>query len=127
MMCFDWHVPILKKRDHQTESRLLLESAEPIELPPAEVADDAVLVQFDKFKPFIPELLNELRSGTTAEPVAVMNDGSSFAVHGETRTFWVKIWHAAGTDLTRIERVQVISCLPSTRGTNVIIGHDDQD
>jgi hypothetical protein len=101
-----------------------LESAEPIELPPAEVADDAMLVQFDKFKPFIPELLDALRTGTTAEPVAVMNDGSTFAVHGETRTFWVKLWHAAGTDLTKIERAQVISCLPSTRGTNVIIGDE---
>jgi hypothetical protein len=112
---------ILKKRDHQTESRLLLESAEPIDLPPAEIADNAVLVQFDKFKPFIPELVQALRDGTTAEPVAVMNDGSTFAIHGETRTFWVKLWHAAGTELTKIERAQIISCLPSTRGTNVII------
>src|SRR5213592_4650788 len=115
-------MPILKKRDHQTESRLLLESDGPIELPPAEIAADAVLVQFDKFKPFIPELIEQLRSGTTAEPVAVMNDGSTFAIHGETRTFWVKLWHSAGTDLTKIERAQIISCLPSTRGTNVIIG-----
>jgi len=114
-------MPILKKRDHQTESRLLLESANPVELPPAEVADNAVLVQFDKFKPYIPELLVCLRDGTMAEPVAVMNDGSTFAVHTETRTFWVKLWHTAGSDLTRIERAQVISCLPSTRGTNVII------
>jgi len=117
-------MPILKKRDHQTESRLLLESAEPMELPPAEIADNAVLVQFDKFKPYIPELLAALRAGTTAEPVAVMNDGSTFAIHGETRTFWIKIWHAAGTDLAKIERAQVISCLPSTRGTNVIIGDE---
>ena len=112
---------ILKKREHQTESRLLLESADPIELPPAEIADDAVLVQFEKLKPYIPELLAELREGTTAEPVAVMNDGSTFAIHGETRTFWVKLWHTAGTELTKIERAQIISCLPSTRGTNVII------
>ena len=121
---------ILKKRDHQTESRLLLESAEPIDLPPAEIADNAVLVQFDKFKPFIPELIEQLRSGTTAEPVAVMNDGSTFAIHGETRTFWVKLWHSAGTDLTKIERAQIISCLPSTRGTTVIIDeerYDDDD
>jgi len=113
---------ILKKREHQTESRLLLESADPVELPPAEIADDAVLVQFEKLKPYIPELLAELREGTTAEPVAVMNDGSTFAIHGETRTFWVKLWHTAGTELTKIERAQIISCLPSTRGTNVIIG-----
>jgi hypothetical protein len=115
-------MPILKKRDHQTESRLLLESADPLELPPAEVAENAVLVQFEKLKPYIPELLAELRAGTTAEPVPVMNDGSTFAIHGETRTFWVKLWHTAGTELTRIERAQIISCLPSTRGTNVIIG-----
>ena len=117
-------MPIIKKRDHQTESRLLLESDEPIELPPAEVADNAVLVQFDKFKPFIPELIAALQSGTIAEPVPVMNDGSTFAIHGETRTFWVKLWHTAGTELTKIERAQVISCLPSTRGTSVIIGDE---
>lgn len=103
----------------------MLESGDPVDLPPAEIADDALLVQFEKFKPYIPELLDALRAGATAEPVAVMNDGSTFAVHGITRTFWVKLWHAAGSDLTRIERAQVISCLPSTRGTNVIIGDSD--
>ena len=115
-------MPITKKRDHQTETRLLLESNDPIDLPAAEIADDAILVQFEKFKPFIPELLEALRTGTTAEPVAVMNDGSTFAIHGATRTFWVKLWHTAGTELTRIERAQIISCLPLTRGMNVIIG-----
>ena len=114
-------MPIVKKRDHQTESRLLLESADPIELPPAEIADNAVLVQFEKLKPYLPELLEVLRAGTMAEPVPVMNDGSTFAIHGATRTFWVKLWHAAGSEMTRVERAQVISCLPSTRGTNVII------
>jgi hypothetical protein len=117
-------MPIVKKRDQQTETRLILESGEPVELPPAEIADDAVLVQFEKIKPFISELLDELRNGTTAEPVAVMNDGSTFAVHGATRTFWIKIWHAAGSDLTKIERVQVISCIPSARGVEIRIGED---
>lgn len=117
-------MPIQKKRDHQTESRLLLESADAVELPPAELAENAVLVQFDKFKPFIPELIDQLQAGTIAEPVPVMNDGSTFAIHGATRTFWVKLWHAAGSDLTKVERAQVISCLPSTRGTNVIIGDE---
>src|SRR2546423_10953375 len=115
-------MPIQRKRDRQSGTRRLLESDEPIELPPAEVADSAVLVQFDKFKPFVSELLEELRDGTTAEPLPVMNDGSSFGIHGPTRTFWVKIWHTAGTELTKIERVQIISCLPSTRGMNVVIG-----
>ena len=114
-------MPVVKKRNLQTETRLLLEGEEPIELPPAEIEDRNVLVQFDKFKPFIGELLAELRDGTLAEPVPVMNDGSTFAIHGETRTFWVKIWHAAGTDLTKIDRAQVISCIPSTRGIQVLV------
>lgn len=114
-------MPIVKKRNLQTETRLLLESSEPVELPPAEIADRDVLVQFEQFKAFVPELLEELRDGTTAEPVAVMNDGSTFAIHGDTRTFWVKLWHAAGTDMTKIDRAQIISCLPSTRGVQVLV------
>ncbi|MDQ3817183.1 MAG: hypothetical protein M3362_05770 [Acidobacteriota bacterium] len=114
-------MPITKKRNLQTESRLLLESDDEIELPPAEIEEGAVIVQFDKFRPYVPELLETLRAGTTAEPVPVMMDGSTFAVHGRTRTFWVKLWHTAGSDLTRIERAQIISCLPSTRGVQVIV------
>src|SRR6266436_6635240 len=114
-------MPVVKKRNQQTETRLLLESDEPVELPPAEIADSAVLVQFDKFKQFVPELLEELRAGTTAEPVPVMLDGSTFAVHGATRTFWVKLWHTNGSELSRIERAQILSCIPSTRGLQVIV------
>lgn len=117
-------MPIVKKRNEQTETRLLLESEEPVELPPAQIEDGAVLVQFEKFKPYIPELLEALRAGTLAEPVPVMLDGSTFAIHGATRTFWVKLWHAAGSELTRIDRAQVISCLPSTRGVQVFV--DDE-
>ena len=114
-------MPIVKKRNEQTETRLLLEAGEPVELPPAEIADNAILVQFDKFKPFVAELLETLRAGTLAEPVPVMLDGSTFAIHTETRTFWVKLWHSAGSDMTRIERAQVISCLPSTLGVQVLV------
>jgi len=117
-------MPVVKKRNQQTETRLLLESTDPVELPPAELDDSAVLVQFEKFKPYIPELLEALRAGTIAEPVPVMIDGSTFAIHGETRTFWVKLWHAAGSELKRIDRAQVISCIPSTRGVQVVI--DDE-
>jgi hypothetical protein len=120
-------MPIVKKRNEQTETRLVLESDEPVELPPAEIEDSAVLVQFDKFKPYIPELLEALRAGTVAEPVPVMLDGATFAIHGETRTFWVKLWHAARTDRTRIERAQVLSCLPSKRGLQVVIESDDDE
>ena len=114
-------MPVVKKRNQQTETRLLLESPDPVELPPAEIDDHAVLVQFDKFKPYVPELLEALRAGTVAEPVPVMIDGSTFAVHGPTRTFWVKLWHAACSDLTKIDRAQVISCLPSTRGVQIVV------
>jgi hypothetical protein len=119
-------VPVVKKRNQQTETRLLLESGEPVELPPAEVDERAILVQFEKFKPFVPELVELLRAGTTAEPVPVMLDGSTFAVHGPTRTFWVKIWHAAGSDRSKIDRAQVLSCLPSTRGIQVVVDPLDE-
>jgi hypothetical protein len=114
-------MPIVKKRNEQTETRLLLESVDPVDLPAAEIDDKAILVQFEKFKPFIPELLEVLRGGTIAEPVPVMLDGSTFAVHGQTKTFWVKLWHAAGSEMTKIDRAQVISCLPSTRGVQIIV------
>lgn len=110
---------VVKKRNQQTESRLLLESNDPVELPAAEVDEKAVILQFETFRPFIPELLETLRAGTLAEPVPVMMDGSTFVVHGPTRSFWVKLWHAAGGQ-EHIERVQVISCLPSTRGVQIL-------
>ncbi len=114
-------MPVVKKRNEQTETRLLLESNEPIELPPAEISERDVLVQFEQFKQYVPELLEELRDGVLAEPVPVMVDGSTFAIHGDTRTFWVKLWHAAGSHMTKIDRAQVISCLPSTRGVQVVV------
>lgn len=118
-------MPVVKKRNQQTESRLLLEGDEPVELPPAEIDDNAVIVQFDKFKPYTNELLETLRAGTIAEPVPVMLDGSTYSVHTTSRTFWVKLWHTAGTELRRIERAQVISCLPSTRGVQIVV--DDSE
>ena len=120
-------MPVVKRRNQQTETRLLLESDEPVELPPAEVTEALVLVQFEKFKPFTPELVELLRAGTVAEPVPVMLDGSTFAVNGPTRTFWIKIWHAAGRDMTLIDRVQVISCLPATPGLQVIVESPEEN
>lgn len=121
-------MPVVKKRNQQTESRLLLEGDDPIELPPAEIDAAAVIAQFESFKPHVPELLEALRAGAVAEPVGVMNDGSTFAVHGQTRTFWVKLWHAANSELTRIERAQIISCLPTMRGVQVVIDDaEDED
>ena len=123
-------MPVVKKRNQQTESRLLLESDEPVELPPAEVDESAVVLQFEQFRQYVPELLEELRDGTDAVPVPVMMDGATFVVHGETRSFWVKLWHSS-SELTHIERVQIISCLPSTRGMQILVedpeGDDDFD
>ena len=124
-------MPVVKKRNQQTESHLLLESDEPVELPPAEVEDSAVVLQFEQFRQYVPELLEELRDGTMAEPVPVMMDGATFVVHGDTRSFWVKLWHSS-PEMTRIHRVQVISCLPSTRGVQILVedpeGYaDDED
>lgn len=119
-------MPVVKKRNQQTETRLLLESSEPVDLPPAKIEESAVILQFEKFRPWVPELLHVLRSGTIAEPIPIMIDGSTFAIHGQTRTFWVKIWHTAGSDMTEIDRIQVISCLPSTRGVQVLIDTPDK-
>ena len=119
---------IRKQNTQRTDARLLLEADEAVELPPAEIEESAVIVQFDNIRPFIPELLETLRAGTVAELVPVMLDGSTFAIHTETRTFWVKLWHANNSEgeLTRIERAQVLSCLPSTRGLQVIVGDEDE-
>ncbi|HEX8719561.1 MAG TPA: hypothetical protein VF736_02865 [Pyrinomonadaceae bacterium] len=121
-------MPVVKKRNQQTESRLLLESDEPVELPPAEVDESAVVLQFEQFRQYVPELLEELRDGTEAVPVPVMMDGATFVVHGETRSFWVKLWHAS-PEMTRVERVQIISCLPSTRGVQILVDdpEDEED
>ncbi len=119
-------MPIVKKRNQQTESRLLLESDEPVELPPAEVDESAVVLQFEQFRQYVPELLEELRDGTLAEPVPVMMDGSTFVVHGDTRSFWVKLWHSS-PEQTRVERVQIISCLPSTRGVQILVDDPEDD
>src|SRR3712207_2878187 len=123
-------MPVVKKRNQQTESRLLLESDEPVELPPAEVDESAVVLQFEQFRQYVPELLEELRDGTLAEPVPVMMDGSTFVVHGDTRSFWVKLWHSS-PEMTRVERVQIISCLPSTRGVQILMDdpedYDDEE
>ena len=117
---------IRKLKTQRTDARLLLESDDPVELPPAEVDESAVVLQFDNVREFVPELLETLRAGAVAELVPVMRDGSTFAVHTRTRTFWIKLWHASD-EMTRVERVQVLSCLPSTRGVRVLVGDDDGD
>jgi hypothetical protein len=116
---------IVKKRNEQIVSSLLLESNEPLDLPPAEVDEKDVTLQYEQFRPFLPELLEELREGAYAEPVPVIKDGSTFAIHGETRTFWVKIWHQTDSDMIVIERAQMLNCLPRTKAVRVSFGEDE--
>jgi len=115
---------IHKKRNEETATVLLLETGETIELPPAEIDEDTIILNSENFRTFLPELLEELREGTSAEPVAVVNDGATIAIEGATRTFWVKLWHKADSDLTQIERAQVISCLPSNRNVKILFKND---
>ena len=117
---------ILKKRNNQTDARLLLEADEPVELPAAEVDAAAIVVQFETMRPHVAELVETLRAGTVAQLVPVMLDGATFAIHGPTRTFWVKLWHSSA-EHTRVERAQVLSCLPSTRGVQIVVGGPGMD
>ncbi len=113
-------MPIVKKRNEETATVLLLETDEPIELPPAEIDENTVTFTSESHRQFLPELLEELRDGTIAEPVPVVNDGATLAIKTETRIFWVKLWHKNHTDLTEIERAQVISCLPNNKNARII-------
>lgn len=112
---------IVKKRNIEIVSAELLESTEAIELPPAEVDEQSVTVQFEQYRPFVSELLEKLREGIVAEPVPVIKDGSTFAIHGTTKTFWVKIWHKPDSEKIQIENVQVLNCLPVMRNVKIVL------
>jgi hypothetical protein len=115
-----------KMQTQRTDARLLLESDDPVNLPPAEVEESAVVLQFENVRQYVPELIETLRVGTVAELVPVMRDGSTFAIHTATRTFWVKLLHRGDSEMTRVERVQVLSCLPSTRGVQILVGDEEE-
>jgi hypothetical protein len=112
---------IHKTRNEQIENSLLLEATEAVELPPAAVNDDGITLQFETFRPFLSELIEELEEGTIAETVPVIRDGSTFAIHGLTRSFWIKIWHQADSEMSIVERVQVLNCLPRMRSVRVVL------
>ena len=111
---------IVKKRNEETVTALLLEEGDEIELPPAEINESTIILSSESFRPFLPELLEALREGAIAEPVAVVNDGATLAIEGKTRTFWVKLWHKVDSDLTEIERAQVVSCLPNNKNVRIV-------
>ncbi|MFN7948301.1 MAG: hypothetical protein U0Z53_23320 [Blastocatellia bacterium] len=107
-----------KREEGRAAARLLLESSEPVELPEAEINEEGVTVEREEFRPFLPELLEELRDGCLVRPVPVVMSESLFVVDADTRSFWVRIWHS-DESRTRIDRLHVTSCLPLMRGVRV--------
>lgn len=111
---------IHKKREDfgRAVARILLESAEPVELPPAEVNIDSISVERVEFQESLLELIEALGAGGVLNPVPVVQSDSLFMVNGRTKTFWVRLWH---TDQSRtgIARIHVVNRLP--RGSSVQI------
>jgi len=71
-----------QKRNLQTETPWLLESDDSVEIPPAEIADSAVLVAIRQIQAVPSGTISRTACRHNAEPVPVMLDGSTFAVHG---------------------------------------------
>jgi hypothetical protein len=113
---------IHKKREASSvaAARLLLESTTPVELPPAELDEANASFERDEFRPYLTELFDALRAGGTVNPAPIVQSDSLFVVDGETRSFWVRIWHT-DQSRTQIARLHVLSCLPRTSGFKISI------
>lgn len=112
-----------KREDGKAAARMLLESAEPVELPPAEINEAGATVERPEFKLHLAELLAALQRGGAVAPAPMVMSDSIFVVHGQTRTFWVRLWHTDETR-TEIDRLHVSACLPLARGVRIDIGDD---
>jgi hypothetical protein len=118
---------IHKKREHgRPAARLLLESSGPVELPPAEINEAGVTVEREEFRQHLPELFDFLREGGTAAPAPMVRNDSIFVVHGETRTFWVRLWHS-DQSRTQIDRLHVTSSLPLARHVSIDVIDDEAE
>ncbi len=118
---------IHKRREHgKPAARMLLESAEPVELPPAEINEQGVTVERAEFKVYLNELLAALRSGGVVEPAPMVMSDSIFVIHGSSRTFWVRLWHT-DESRTEIDRLHVSACLPRAQDVWVDLGEKDDD
>lgn len=117
-----------KKDEGRVAARLPLESGEPVALPEAEVNEAGVTLEREEFRPHLPELLEELRDGCRAKPVPLVMTNSMFEIDAETRTFWVRIWHA-DESRTAVDRLHVTNCLPLMRGMRLdpLAAHQDND
>jgi hypothetical protein len=114
---------IHKRRDEsgRVAARLLLESTEPVELPPAEIDDQDATVEREEFRQYLPELLDALEEGGWVDPAPMVQSDSIFVIEGETRSFWVRLWHT-DESRTRIARLHVLSCLPHTPAFKINFG-----
>lgn len=92
-------------------ARLLLVSTEPVELPEAEVDEAGATVEREEFRQYLPDLFEELRLGGEVVPAPLVQSESLFVVTGETRVFWVRLWHTDATR-THVTRLHVVNCLP---------------
>jgi hypothetical protein len=104
---------IHKKRQEANPAavRLLLESPEPVELPPATVEETGATLEREAFRSHLPELFAALGTGSIARPAPLVQSESVFVIEGQTRSFWVRLWHTDGTR-THVDRLHVLSCLP---------------
>jgi hypothetical protein len=114
---------IHKRRDEsgRVATRLLLESAEPVELPPAEIDDKDATVEREEIRQYLPELIDALEEGGWADPAPMVQSDSIFVIEGETRSFWVRLWHTDETR-ARIARLHVLNSLPLAPALKINFG-----
>lgn len=115
-----------KHAEGMVAARLLLQSPEPLELPPAEINEAGITLEREEFRPHLEELLIELRDGIRVSPVPMMNTDSMFVIHADTRSFWVRIWHT-DESRTNIDRLHITSCLPLMRHVSVSIDLSEEE
>ena len=104
-----------KREEAKPGSRLLLEAEDPVVLPPAEINTDGLSLEREEFRPYVEELLDLLYAGVTATPAPVVMSNSVFVIEGQTRSFWVRIWHL-DKERTKIDRLHLSSCPPRVPG-----------
>ena len=107
---------IHKRREQgRPGARMLLESDDPVKLPPAEINVSGVTLEREEFRPHLEQLFDIMRAGTTAVPAPVVMSDSIFVIDGATRSFWVRVWHI-GPEMALIDRLHVLSCVPRIHG-----------
>ncbi len=116
---------IHKRRDEsgRVATRLLLESTEPVELPPAEIDEQDATLEREEFRQYLPELLDALEDGGWVDPAPMVQSDSIFVIECETRSFWVRLWHTDETR-TKVARAHVLSCLPIMPAIKIDLGNN---